>query len=286
MEDAFSFVWLLICRYRERRVPQGNRFFAGDQPKLPYQERVLMYARPRRKALFATCLVALLLAPAMTRADVISEIDGQYGLGALSMGGSDFGISANQTTYAPSGPDGVSTFYLSLGKSVASVASSNSVIGNPLSDLTLDVSSFTTTNPTVGLSVTDDPGGKLRLGDFESPNFANFTLGGASVLSFNKDAATATIQANVTLGPGDFQFTDGSDLSPYFSGGLFTINFANVLIVPPGDGRAFFPADSSKPPIITWTLTSVPEPASVIGMLSGVLLLGGAALRRRKTPTV
>jgi hypothetical protein len=251
-----------------------------------------MCARPRRKAFFATCLVALFfLTPTTTRADKISEIDGQYGLGALSMGGSDFGISANKTTYVPSGPDGVSTFYLTLGKSVASVVDSKSVDGNPLSDLTVDLSSFTDTNPTVGLSVTD--GGPLKLGSNvgEFPNFASFALGGASVLSFDKNAATATIQADVTLGPGDFQFTDNSDLSPYFSGGLFSISFANVLIVPPGDGRAFFPVPGNAKPIITWKLTPghrqvVPEPASVIGMLSGVLLLGGAALRRRRASTV
>jgi hypothetical protein len=232
----------------------------------------------------------LLLGSGSARADIVTEIDGSF-VQLQTIGGNttNTAISVSPSSYvaAPLGGTGTQSFYLTSG-SVTTPQSPNKLNLASINSFLIDISAFSFKNPTVGVTNSDDSSNPNRITITEpvidgSGILTHFSLGTANVIAFSSSDNTATITAAAT-------FLDSGDTSNDFSmfnaggGGVFTLNFANVLFVPNTDGQAFFPVDPTKPVVISWhlqgNLTPVPEPASAVGLLTGAGLLLGAACRR------
>jgi hypothetical protein len=148
-----------------------------------------------------------------------------------------------------------------------------------VNDLKVDVSSFTNLSDNVQLNMAS-PMFKL----IEDPILmkeADFTLSNPGTLSPNMPAdGTGLIFTGVTLVSNN---TD-QDLSEFSSGGLLSVTFRDMRVDagggsggrgPSTPGTATWPYPPGGTVTVTWRLTAVPEPSSLILALGGLLTLLG-----------
>jgi hypothetical protein len=227
-------------------------------------------------------LAAVLHGGGSARASIITHYEGQYSSGDT---GINMGISTNPPGSQYMNGTGQKIFYLSFGSVSSTTDFSQQWIGQAISQLQLDISAFTATNP-FG-SVTSYPAGEdptlLRVGSSESEINADFTMADTATITSNTDLHQASITLGVTLRP-DTTNPGGDDLNAFNvgGGGTFRIDIDNIDIVPTSDGQVFFPVDPNQQVTVHWSIDAVPEPASAVSLLTGAGLLLGMWMRQRR----
>ncbi len=242
-----------------------------------------MTSHNRFHSLAVTVLVAsLVLAGGRARAETITHFEGQFS--NVPSGTTNIAIStvSPDMGYAP-GTGIEQIFYLSSG-TVSNTDKPSFWDNQPLNNLTVDVSTFTTGNP-FG-SVTAFGGGDptlLQVGTTVplAPH-ADFAMAATAKITSNVDEHHATIEIGVTLNPIS-SVLGGDDLTAFITagGGTFTLDIDNIDITPTMDGTVLFPVN---PGLVTvsWSINPVPEPSSAVSMLIGAGLLALWARRRTK----